>query len=66
MPETTRIESARLVFAKVTGALEDAAVAAAEGQASPNLSAARQSCDCLIAQLKSSLTRLQRLRRRLG
>jgi len=66
MTEATRIEAARRAFAKVTGALEDAALVAAEGQASPNLSAASQSCDRLIALLVTTLAQLQRLRRRLG
>ena len=66
MTEATRVDMARKAFAEVTGALEDATVVAAEGQASPNLSAARQSCDRLIAVLETCLARLQRLRRRLG
>ncbi|MBA4174720.1 MAG: hypothetical protein C0511_19220 [Hyphomicrobium sp.] len=66
MVEATRIETAREAFAEVTGALEDAALVAAEGQASPKLPAARQSCDRLIALLEATLARLQRLRRRLG
>jgi len=64
MTEATQVETARKAFADVTGSLEDAAVVAAEGQASPNLSAASHSCDRLIVLLKSSLARLQRLRRR--
>ncbi len=66
MTDATQVEAARRAFAKVTGALEDATLVAAEGQASPNLSAASQSCDHLIALLESPLARLQRLRRRLG
>lgn len=66
MTETARVETARKAFAEVTGVLEDAAVMAADGQASPNLLAARQSCDRLIALLKTTLAQLQRLRRRLG
>jgi len=66
MTEATRVEAARRAFATVTGALEDATIVAAEGQASPNLKAARQSCDRLIAMLVTTLAQLQRLRRRLG
>ena len=66
MTEATRVETARKALAAVTGALEDATIVAAEGQASPNLSAARQSCDRLIARLEACLARLQKLRRRLG
>ena len=66
MTEATRLKKARKTFAEVTGALEDAAVVAAGGQASPNLSAARQSCDRLINALEASLARLQQLRRQLG
>jgi hypothetical protein len=66
MNEGERIEKARKAFAKVTGALEDATIIAAEGQASPILSAAGQSCDRLIALLETTLAQLQRLRRRLG
>jgi hypothetical protein len=47
-------------------ALEDATLVAAKGQASPNLSAARLSCDLLIALEEAMLSRLQRLRRWLG
>lgn len=66
MTEPTRVKAARRTFANVTGALEDATLVAAEGQASPNLSAASQSCDRVIALLETTLTQLQRLRRRLG
>ena len=66
MTDATRVEAARRAFAKVTGVLEDSSVVAAEGQATPNLSSARQSCDRLIALLEACLDRLQRLRRRLG
>jgi hypothetical protein len=66
MNEGERIEKARKAFAEVTGALEDATIIAAEGQASPILSAASQSCDRLIALLETTLAQLQRLRRRLG
>jgi len=66
MNEAALVETAREAFAEVTGVLEDAAVIAAEGQASPKLSAARQSCDRLINVLEACLERLQRLRRRLG
>ena len=66
MTEAARVETARKAFANVTGSLEDATIVAAEGQASPDLSAARQSCDRLIALLETTLARLQRLRRRIG
>lgn len=66
MDERARIVSARLAFAKVTGSLEDAAVAAAHGQSIPDLAAARRLCDRLIARLEASLWRLRRLRRSLG
>lgn len=66
MTEATRVEAARRTFANVTGALEDATLVAAEGQTSPNLSAASQSCDRVIALLETILTQLQRLQRRLG
>ena len=66
MTEATRLKMALKTFADVTGSLEDATLVAAEGQASPNLSAARQSCDRLIPLLETTLARLQRLRRQLG
>ncbi|MBA4174852.1 MAG: hypothetical protein C0511_19915 [Hyphomicrobium sp.] len=66
MTEATRVEAARRAFAKVTGALEDATIIAAEGQASPELSAASQSCDRLIVLLEATIARLQRLRRLLA
>jgi len=66
MDKRARIQYARLTFAKVTGGLEGAAVAAAEGQAISDLATARQVCDRLIAGLEAYLRRLRRLRRRLG
>ncbi len=42
MAEAARVETARKAFAEVTGALEDATLIAAEGQATPDLAAARQ------------------------
>ena len=63
MTEAMRVEAARRTFAKVTGALEDAAIVAADGQASPNLSAARQACDRLITLLEATIAQLQRLRK---
>ncbi len=66
MTETARVDRARKAFAEVTRALEDATLVATDGQASPNLSAAQQSCDRLIALLEATLARLQRLRRRIG
>lgn len=66
MTEATLHKMALKTFADVTGSLEDATVVAAEGRASPSISAARQSCDRLIALLESTLARVQRLRRRIG
>ena len=66
MDERARIESARVAFAKVTGALEDAAVSAADGQVVSHVATARRSCDRLIANLDACLRRLHRLRRSLG
>src|SRR6478609_1040087 len=66
MAKTTRVETARKAFAAVTGALEDATIVAADGEAAPNLAATRQSRDHLIALLESCLEQLQRLQRRLG
>ncbi|PPD25686.1 MAG: hypothetical protein CTY20_15490 [Hyphomicrobium sp.] len=66
MTEATLLKMAGRAFADVTGSLEDATLVAAEGQATPNLSSARQSCDRLIALLETTLARLQQLRRRLG
>ena len=65
MDKRTRIEFARVAFATVTGALEDAAVAAAEGQAISDVATARRSCDRLIARLEACLRRLHLLRKRL-
>lgn len=66
MAETVRVEAARLAFAKLTGALEDAAAVAADGQSTRDLAMARRSCDQLIATLEIYLRRLHRLRRSLG
>jgi len=66
MADKGSVESARTVFAKATGQLEDAVLIATEGQAIPNLDAARQSCDRLIKALEACLALLQRMRRRLG
>jgi len=66
MAEATRVEMARKAFAKVTGALEDATIVAAEGQASRNRSAPRQSCDRIIGLLETPLEQLQRSCRGLG
>jgi hypothetical protein len=65
MAKAVRLEFARMVFAKITGALEDATLVVAEGQTTPGLAAARQSCDGLIAVLDVSLKQLQQLRRQL-
>ena len=66
MDERARIESARLAFAKVTGSLEDAVVAAADAQSVSDVAAAQRSCDRLIARLEASLRQLRRLLRSLG
>lgn len=66
MAEATRVEMARKAFAKVTGMLKDVTIVAAEGQASRNRSAARQSCDRIIGLLETPLDQLQRSWRRLG
>jgi hypothetical protein len=66
MPKAAIVEAAWKAFAEVTGAPEDATIVAADGQAAPNLSAARQSCDCLIALLEASIEQPKPLRRRLG
>lgn len=66
MSEVARIEKARKAFAEVTGDFEDATLVAAGGQATPNLAAAQQSCDHLIALLEACLEQLQRLWGRLG
>ena len=65
MTDSSHVEKARLVFAEVTGTLEDSALIAAEGQAAADFAGARHSCDRLLARLKSCLEQLQRLRRRL-
>ncbi len=66
MARALRVETARKALADLTGALEDATLIAAEGQTALDLTVARQSCDQLIEVLEASLTRLHRLRRRLG
>lgn len=64
MTDAARVEKARVVFAEVTGTLEDAALVAAEGQAAPDLAAARSTCDRLIPLLEVCLSKLRHLRRR--
>ncbi len=66
MDERARTGSAKLAFAQLKGAIEDAAVVAAEGQAISDLATARRSCDRLIVSLEACLRRLYRLRRSLG
>lgn len=66
MTKATRAEMARKAFAAVTGALEDATLVAADGQAAPDLTAARQSCDRLTNALEVCLEKLQRSRRQIG
>lgn len=66
MPDTARIESARLAIAKVTGALEEASVSAMEGQSISDLATAQRACDRLIFSVEACLRRLHRLRRSLG
>lgn len=65
MTDTARVDTARKGFAELTGALDDATLVSAEGQASPNLLAARRSCDRLIALLEACLARAKQLRKRL-
>ncbi len=66
MARDVGVDHARKAFADMTGTLEDAALAASDGQAATDLEAARRTCDCLIAVLEACLKRLQQLRRRLG
>lgn len=65
MAKGVRVDAARVVFAKVTAALEDAALIAAERQATSDLTTARRSCDSLIAHLETCLRQLRRLKRQL-
>ena len=65
MAKAARVEAARIVFAEVTGALEDASLVAAEGQTALYLAAARQTCVRLLAQIDACTVQLHRLRRRL-
>ena len=62
MAKVVRVETARATFAEVTGALEDAALVAADAQATPDLAAARDACDRLIARLDACRGRLLRSR----
>lgn len=64
MTNSARVETARVVFAEVTGDLEDAALVAAEGQAAADFTAVLQACDRLIPLLEVCLNRLRKLRRR--
>ena len=66
MTEASLHKMALKTFADVTRSLEDATVVAAEGRATPSISAARRLCDRLIALLESMLARVHRLRRRFG
>ena len=66
MAKAARVETARVVFAEITGVLEDATLVAAEGQAAPDLATARQICNRLMAHLGFCTRQLHRLRRRLG
>ena len=66
MARAVRVETVRRALAGVTGALEDAALIAAEGQAAHDIIDARQTCDRLIAELETCLGHLHWLRRRLG
>lgn len=66
MAKEVSVETVRRALAELTGALEDAALIAAEGQAARDITDARQTCDRLIAALETCLGRLHRLRRRLG
>lgn len=66
MAKAVRVETVRKTLAEVTGALEDAALIAADGQAAHDITDARQICDRLTSALETCLGRLHRLRRRLG
>lgn len=63
MANSARVETARVIFAEVTGALEDAALVAAEGQAAADFTGVRHACDRLIPLLEDCLNRLRKLRR---
>ena len=65
MPKAAGIDEAQKSFAELTGMLEDIALLASEGQAAPNLPAARRLADRLIRRLGTSTKRAQQLRGRL-
>jgi prophage DNA circulation protein len=65
MAEEPGLDAVRRAFADLTGALEDAAVLAAEAQAAASRGDARQRCEDLITAINLCLGRLQRLKRRL-
>lgn len=66
MAKAARVEVARMVFAEVTGALEDATLIAAEGQTALDLAATRRTCDRLPAQIEACIKQLHRLRKQFG
>ena len=66
MAKALNIDNAQKAFADITAALEDAALVASEGQAAPDIAAARLMCDRTIRLLGSCLGKAQYLRSRLG
>ena len=65
MAELPRLDVVRKTFADLTGALEDAAMLAAEAQAITSRDDVRRQCEVLIAAVNLCLVRLHRLKRRL-
>ena len=66
MTKAARVETARVIFAEITGLLEDATLVAAEGQAASDLATARQTCDRLLGQIDACIEQLHLLRRSLA
>ncbi len=65
MASPANLNSARKAFADITGALEDVALLASEGQSVPEPVEARRQCERLIVIVEACLDRLNHLRRRL-
>ena len=65
MAKALNVDNAQKAFAEITAAFEDTALVASEGQAAPDIAAARLMCDRLIRLLGSCLGQAQHLRRRL-
>jgi len=63
MAKQSQLDAVRRMFADLTGALEDAAVLAAEAQASASRDDAHQQCESLIAAVNLCLVHLHRLKR---